>query len=366
VYNSKKQEADAAKLAANADPCKDSDYRDTLGTKVMSGGNNGRVDTYLYTSVTLNNDGEIDTSSSTKMFADRDFYNMSEDKCHAIHDLYAKAKKYEDAIANCEANKNNLSIAAMLAKVSKRSPTYEKLYVEEKNGKKVLMYGEVNCGPLDSSLTATDVELFSSQCLFVPLQLGFVVDNPDMPFCNHNGQCKDVQQIKIELSRLQSLLKEIEPAVARSVIDGAKKGKKLSKGAEIGKGLAIGAGVGAGVGGLATAITAFVERNNITCKVGDGLNSVGLGKSHTIDSLKNFYVKWNLKLPDTVVPTSEVIDRESWDQACTQFNSKLYDCPNVQINFKKNGKYEIIPSACKISGNLCIRNYAVSASHEID
>lgn len=61
---------------------------------------------------------------------------------------------------------------------------------------------------------------------------------------------------------------------------------------------AIGAATGAATGGLATAITAFVEKNNISCRVGDGLESVGYGKSYSIETLRDFYVRWNLQLPE--------------------------------------------------------------------
>ena len=36
----------------------------------------------------------------------------------------------------------------------------------------------------------------------------------------------------------------------------------------------------------------------------DAFNTVSLGKSHSIDSLKDFYVKWNLHLPDSAVPSA--------------------------------------------------------------
>ena len=136
---------------------------------------------------------------------------------------------------------------------------------------------------------------------------------------------------------------------------------------EIGKGVAIGAATGAAAGGIATAITAWVERSNITCKVGDGLDSVSFGKAHTIGSLKDFYVKWNLRLPDAITPTSAVIDRASWQQACTQFNNKLMDCPKVQINLKDaKGKYTLLQSACRISGNICTTNDALMKSNGIE
>jgi hypothetical protein len=69
-------------------------------------------------------------------------------------------------------------------------------------------------------------------------------------------------------------------------------------------------------------------------------------------------------LPDTVSPTSAVVDKTSWEQACAQFNNKLADCPKVQINLKDvSGKYTLIPSACKVSGSICIINDSVATSH---
>jgi hypothetical protein len=184
--------------------------------------------------------------------------------------------------------------------------------------------------------------------------------------CNHAGTCVSVDEVKSEISQVRALLNEIAPVVDKKVLAKAEKQKELSKGKEIGKGIAIGAATGATAGGLATAITAFVERSNITCKVGDGLDSVSLGKSYSIDSLKDFYVKWNLKLPDTVSPTSAVNDMASWEQACKQFNSKLMDCPKVQINLKVDNRYELVPTACKISGSVCVVNYSVASSHGIE
>ena len=129
----------------------------------------------------------------------------------------------------------------------------------------------------------------------------------------------------------------------------------------------VGAAIGAGTGGLATAITAFVEKNNINCRVGDGLNTVAYGKSHSIDTLKDFYVKWNLRLPDTVSPTSVVSDVASWQQACSQFNSRLMDCPYVQVNLQTPGSsvYQLVSAACVISGSVCIPNASVMNSHLI-
>lgn len=128
--------------------------------------------------------------------------------------------------------------------------------------------------------------------------------------------------------------------------------------------IATGAAIGAGTGGVATAITAFVERNNISCHVGDGLETVAFGKSHSIGSLKDFYVKWNLRLPDTVSPTSTAVDCKSWKLACAQYTD-LEQCKSVALNYKPelNGTITLVRSACTVSGSVCIENAPVAASY---
>lgn len=373
VYNKKVKEAqkEADRLAEQgANPCNDEEYRKKLSAKIMQ--TPDRKDevlkTYLYESVNLKTDAstgkkqaEIDSASSSKLFGDdTDWYNLNKEQCDAILALYSKAAVYEDAIKKCENVPTNMTI---LRKIPTSYTAYDRLEIVDSYGNRALMSGNIQCGngQLESNITQQDVDTFNNGCLFVPLQLGLAVETRSTPFCNHDGKCLTVTQIKNELSRLKSLLSKIEPVVPSSVSSDI---ADISKGKEIGKGVAIGAVTGAAAGGLATAITAFVERSNITCKVGDGLNSVALGKSHTIDSLKDFYVKWNLHLPDTVSPTSAVVDRTSWDAACAQFNGKLNDCPNVQINLKDaHGKYTLVQSACVVSGSICITNDAVATSH---
>jgi len=131
-----------------------------------------------------------------------------------------------------------------------------------------------------------------------------------------------------------------------------------------GRGALAGAAIGAGAGGVATAITAFVERSNITCHVGDGLNTVPFGKSHSIDTLKDFYVKWNLRLPDTVSPQTIVTDCESWRAACGQY-SDMTQCKKVGLNYRPNanGTTTFVNEACSAFGGVCVENGAVAKSH---
>ena len=168
-----------------------------------------------------------------------------------------------------------------------------------------------------------------------------------------NPGCLSRQDTLRELTRLDSVF-------TTSVTDMIEKGEKSN----MGKSIAIGAAVGAGAGGLGTAITAFVERNNINCRVGDGLEQVGFGKSHAIGTLRDFYVKWNLQVPDTVQPTAVVNDCASWRQTCAQYKNDI-DCKNAQINYKPAGAKttELIRSACAVSGSACVENYPVAKSY---
>ena len=128
--------------------------------------------------------------------------------------------------------------------------------------------------------------------------------------------------------------------------------------------MGIGAAVGAGAGGIATAITAFVEHDNINCRVGDGLVQVGFNKSHSIDTLKDFYVKWNLRVPDVVAPTATISDCQSWKNTCATF-ADLEQCADAQFNYKPAGAptTTLIRSVCTVSGSACIENYPVAKSH---
>lgn len=137
-----------------------------------------------------------------------------------------------------------------------------------------------------------------------------------------------------------------------------------AKGANIGKGAGIGAATGAGVGGLATGITAFVERNNITCRVGDGLQIVGFNKSDTISTLKEFYVKWGLNLPEAIKPNTIVTDCLSWQSACAGITD-YSQCKAAQINYQPVEAPNVIQvrAACTVSGNTCIHNPPVAKSY---
>jgi hypothetical protein len=128
-------------------------------------------------------------------------------------------------------------------------------------------------------------------------------------------------------------------------------------------GAAIGGGVALGVGGIATAITAFVESNNIQCRVGDGLDSVGFGKSGRVKSLKDYYVEWNLRLPDTVMPQQTVTECNSWNTACNSI-ANIADCAMAVVNYQPEGatRSTQVEAACAVSGNVCVANNPIAVS----
>ncbi len=190
------------------------------------------------------------------------------------------------------------------------------------------------------------------QCVFKSLNL-------ERQGADSKTYCMWGTQKCIESADVVQELKRLDLAFDEDVLKLMRDGEKSN----MAKSIAIGAGVGAGAGGLATAITALVERGNINCRVGDGLAQVGLNKSHSIGSLKDFYVKWNLQLPDTIAPTATVNDCQSWKSMCGMITDYEH-CKNAQFNYKTpDGQTELVRTACKVSGSACVENYPVAKSY---
>ncbi|MFA7188114.1 MAG: hypothetical protein WC137_01410 [Alphaproteobacteria bacterium] len=191
--------------------------------------------------------------------------------------------------------------------------------------------------------------------------------NPNRMYSNFNAEvycaaeekdCITSKEFKKQVERLGSVLETLE--IANEVEE-----KGMSK---AGKGALIGAGAGIVAGGLTTAITAFVEKNNINCRVGDGLDRIAMGKSGTIDTLKEYYTKWALNLPDVLAPTptSTVADCASWGAACATI-ANVSDCVTAGINYLPAGGItsELVYNACAINptSGLCQANIPVATSH---
>ena len=125
-------------------------------------------------------------------------------------------------------------------------------------------------GYANFNVSVKSKEELVGKCTFKPINIA--KRNGEMIYCaDLETGCKSEPDIRMDANRLGRVLDDLE------ILNGEK--------SNMAKSIGIGAGVGAGTGGLATAITAFVERSNINCRVGDGLERVGFGKSYSIGSL---------------------------------------------------------------------------------
>ena len=169
-----------------------------------------------------------------------------------------------------------------------------------------------------------------------------------------DNKCRSAEEIRGQLTLLEPLLDLITPSTETS--------EKT-----IGKATGIGALIGAGAGGVATAITALIESDNINCRVGDGLGQVGYNKSYSIDRLKDLYVKWNLNLPDTQVQggSTTVHDTVTWDGVCSK-NISQTECAAEQFYYKNAaGSLEWIYEPCEWNGTACVSSDTLLKSYGV-
>ena len=302
--------------------------------------------------------------------------SMDEETCDEIVELFDKYYQYETAIAECkDAEYRYLSELIV-------DMTFDKTNGEEEavkdtapwcleNGHTTVKACQnflnrecVNAGSVEAcedlmrkkkvlftSVLQSDEALVDGQdCTLKALNLDKA--KGEGIYCSKGGICITASNVETELKRLNSVFGK---DITNLMINGEK--------SNMAKSVGIGAAVGAGTGGLATAITAFVERNNISCRVGDGLEQVAFNKSYSIDTLKDFYVKWNLRVPDVVAPTATITDCQSWKNTCATF-ADLEQCAVAQFNYKPAGASTttLVYSVCMVSGSACIENYTVAQS----
>lgn len=268
---------------------------------------------------------------------------ITQSQCNDILELQALYNEYKDAISNCQSM--NSAIVETETEVTVTTTVTESGTTTPANddATRAAISNSVN-----QALSSVNSQNNNGRCMFKPLNLA-ITQGTGVECAAQTG-CRTIDEINREVNTLGGVLSQLE------ILKGEK--------GNMGKSIATGAAIGAGAGGLATAITAYVEKNNINCRVGDNLNQVGFGKSHHIDTLKDFYVKWNLRLPDTIAPTAKVTDCKSWQDMCAMYHD-LNDCKNAQFNYKPNdaNKTELVYSACKPSGSVCIENYSVAKSY---
>ena len=300
--------------------------------------------------------------------------SMDEGTCDEIVELFDKYYQYETAIAECK-DAEYLYSSSITINMAFDEKNGEEAAVRNtaswclENGHKTVSACKnflnrecVNAG----SVEACEALLLKKGVAFTSVSQGAktLVDGQDCTlkalnldkkdgdgiYCSTGGICITASNVETELKRLNSVFGK---DITNLMINGEK--------SNMAKSVGIGAAVGAGTGGLATAITAFVERNNISCRVGDGLEQVAFNKSYSIDTLKDFYVKWNLRVPDIVAPTATITDCQSWKNTCATF-ADLEQCADAQFNYKPAGASTtmLVSSVCTVSGSACIENYRVA------
>ena len=302
--------------------------------------------------------------------------SMDEETCDEIVELFDKYYQYETAIAECKdaeyEYKSSITVKLSFDTTSGEAAAVKAVapwcFDEEyKTVEECQNFLDRQCtlaGDVDKCRT----KLIEKQVKFTELSVSpkKLVDGQDCTlkalnldkkdglgiYCSKGGICITASNVETELKRLNSVFGK---DITNLMINGEK--------SNMAKSVGIGAAVGAGTGGLATAITAFVERNNISCRVGDGLEQVAFNKSYSIDTLKDFYVKWNLRVPDVVAPTATITDCQSWKNTCATF-ADLEQCAAAQFNYKPAGASTtiLVSSVCTVSGSACIENYPVAVS----
>ena len=302
--------------------------------------------------------------------------SMDEKTCDEIVELFDKYYQYETAIAECKdaeyEYKSSITVKLSFVTTSDEAAAvkavapwcYDGGYKTVEECQNFLDLQCTLAGDVDkcrkkltekgvkfTELSVSPKKLVDGQdCTLKALNLDKA--NGDGIYCSKGGICITASNVETELKRLNSVFGK---DITNLMINGEK--------SNMAKSVGIGAAVGAGTGGLATAITAFVERNNISCRVGDGLEQVAFNKSYSIDTLKDFYVKWNLRVPDVVAPTATITDCQSWKNTCATF-ADLEQCAAAQFNYKPAGALMtiLVSQACMVSGSACIENYRVAQS----
>ena len=339
---------------ARAFDCSKKTHREMLTEELRADSNFGRISEYLKNTIPATVD------------------EITQGQCEEIVDLYNRYVQIESALEKCDTTTLTTETVEVYANVAitceakgyteANAQTCFENVEEFKECKEQNFTTFQQCADyLTAQLADAALDMVAQSndgvdnplCSFKPLNLARA--SGTSIYCNSadSKECRDAGEIKIDMERLDDIF-------TAEIKDLLQNGEESN----MGKAIGIGIGVGAGAGGLATAITAFVERSNVNCRVGDGLAQVGYGKSYSIGSLKDFYVKWKLNLPDTVMPTGTAVDCNSWKRACGTITN-LEQCKVAQINYKAPdaNTVTLVPTACTVSGSACIENYPVAKSY---
>lgn len=334
---------------ARAFDCSKASHREMLTEELRAEASFGSISEYLEDPILATVD-EItrDQCEQIVLLYDK-FVQVKEalKKCNTIEVTSSETTIYSDVAVQCN---NYINIEDCFSNVAMLNPCKGQGFTTAQQCANFLAQQNADAAAalVDNDPAASENEF----CSFQPLNLARASGTGI--YCNAGGAgCQNAVQISVDVERLDDIF-------TSEIKDLLQNGEESNMGKSIG----IGIGVGAGAGGLATAITAFVERSNISCHVGDGLAQVGYGKSYSIGSLKDFYVKWNLNLPDTITPTGTAVDCDSWKRACGTITN-LEQCASAQLNYKPAdaATTTLVPTACTVSGSVCIENYPVAKSY---
>ena len=317
--------------------CKDEDMRKQLFKKLQGASVIGPLNLFL--------DTDLSNAANT----------MSLAQCNEVVYLYDQWQKGQEAVKFCDSKFAGLSIE-IERKVKEKTEICDGDQVdqcaEEVYNGVCMLEGKLisKC----NGVSLDDIKLWLTtlpkdhKCTFHRLNTEF--RDAEGLYCSGGEDCVSVDEFQKELDSLKKIFGSID------LLDGQKSNRL--------KTTLIGAGTGAAVGGTATAITAFVERNNINCRVADGLARVGFGKSYTIDRLRDFYVKWALNLPNTIAPTAVVTNCDNWQLTCALFTD-ANECTNAQFNYRPGNlsSTTLVRNPCKPSGSACIANLSVAQSN---
>ncbi len=314
--------------------------------------------------------------SITNEYLDKDINldgdKMSEKSCREIIRLYDVVNQYQSYVNECD-NKTiatnqidiNCKLSATGIPLTETKDCYEAFKSKNDDASKeiaeiIKKYCYDGNNPsiekLENCKTTINQKINNMTCLVKNLNKERISDTSNIYCGATDNSCISTNDVKPELERLN---KYLFTSSVRETITDTQRGNRA-------KTTAAGAAIGAGVGGIATAITAFVEKGNINCRVGDGMSQVSLGKSHSIDTLKDVYVKWNLNLPDVITPTATVSDCDSWKRICAT-TTNLEDCANAEFNWIPNAGSipKNIKSPCVVSGSTCIPNETVIQANNV-
>ena len=361
----------------NMNICTDKKYRDDLLVKIKNSQQMGIIENFLKKTINQSTTS-LSQAECEKLIELPDIYNEYDMKVKVCEEA-ADKNVVNEVVISCGTVTDKLKCLksvleqADVESLKKVATKFNAIKNEENvvNGAAAILsgcvteIGETNnytlksdgCGNARDVLVIAGIGPFRvGSCVFKSVDLTKSDIDRNIA-CTAGGLCNPYTEIRTELDQLQSVLDaiEIKPAEKR--------------GATIGKATGIGAAVGAGAGGIATAITALVESDNINCRVGDGLGQVGLNKSYSIDGLKDLYVKWNLNLPDTQVlgASGAVTDEATWKDACDDYAAKK-NCEEAQFYYKNaSGALEWIYSACTWDSvtNTCNPNNTLLKSYGV-